>query len=240
MKASINLLGERAAAPEPRDDEGLAPWQVAHALRAGLAVEERDFDRHLPVALRVVSGQYWTPCEVAQRAAQWFDELRVRTVVDIGSGAGKFCVAAALAGNARYVGLEHRLRLVTAARALADVFGVSDRVSFHHATFGDAAPPAADAYYLYNPFGENLFVNGEHLDHDVELTEPRYLRDVAAVEQLLRAAPLGTALLTYNGFGGRLPAGYEQVHVDRALPNILRLWRRGEGTQPGPLQLADD
>ena len=36
----------------------------------------------------------------------------------------------------------------------------------------------------------------------------------------------GTYLLTYNGFGGAVPRTYEQVRVDRDLPNVLRMWRQ--------------
>ena len=59
-----------------------------------------------PKGLRGVSGQHWTQLVVAKRAAEWLDALRIRIVVDIGSGVGKFCVAAALVGHCRFTGLE--------------------------------------------------------------------------------------------------------------------------------------
>jgi SAM-dependent methyltransferase len=187
------------------------------------------FDRFLPRDLRVMSGQYWTPLAVAARAAEWLDQLNVRTVVDIGAGTGKFCVAAALLGHAQFTGLEHRQRLVAAARDLADMFDMNERVAFLHSTFGEAPVPEADAYYMFNPFGENLFAYGERLDEDVELGAARCLRDVGAAQQLLRQAPVGTYLLTYNGFGGELPASYREVRVDRELPSVLRMWRKTDG-----------
>jgi predicted RNA methylase len=188
---------------------------------------DRDFDQFLPSELRCVSGQYWTPLVVAIRAAEWLDELNVRTVVDIGSGAGKFCVAAALSGRAQLViGVEQRARLIAAARDLAHVLDVGERVTFIHGTFGETSLPEADAYYLYNPFGENLFGPAEHLDDDVELGDARYQRDIAAVEKLLREARVGTYLLTYNGFGGEVPSSYRQVRVDLEMPNHLRMWRK--------------
>ena len=91
---------------------------------------------------------------------------------------------------------------------------------------GEGPVPPAEAYYLYNPFGENLFWYGERLDDEVELSEGRFARDVAAAEALFREVPVGTYVLTYNGFGGRLPADYEALRVDRTLPNMLRLWRK--------------
>ena len=86
--------------------------------------------------------------------------------------------------------------------------------------------PRAQAYYFYNPFEENLFEHGYHLDGDVELSEARFQVDIEAAETLLATAPIGTCVLTYNGFGGRIPPGYRQIRVDRELPNLLRLWQR--------------
>jgi SAM-dependent methyltransferase len=146
---------------------------IAAALRRGEPVDDRDFDQLLPAELRTVSSQYWTPLAVAARAAQWFEELGVQRVVDIGSGAGKFCVAAALAGTASYVGLEHRLALVVAARALAKAVAVEDKVEFVHGTPGDLSALRADAYYLFNPFAENWYPVDEQLDAEVELGPER-------------------------------------------------------------------
>jgi hypothetical protein len=182
------------------------------------------FDRLLPADLRAVSSQHWTPLEVAMRAAEWINQLDVRSVVDIGSGAGKFCVAAALTTRATFTGLEQRERLVRAATRLAQTFRVEDQVRFIHGTLGVTALPPADAYYLYNPFGENLLGTSEHLDDEVELGYARYRRDIAAVKAMLLNAPYGTYLITYNGFGGSVPVCYQSVRVDRELPNVLRVW----------------
>jgi SAM-dependent methyltransferase len=205
---------------------GPSPRQVAIALRAGSCPSDRAFDVFLPKELRVVSKEYWTPLAVALQAARWFEEFEVRSVIDIGAGPGKFCVAAALAGNCEFVGLEHRPRLVAVARSIARLFGVDDRVRFIPGALHDTVLPAADAYYLYNPFAENLFGPGNHLADDVELSCDRYLLDIVAAQDIFRRAPVGTLVLTYNGFGGCVPASYEQCRVERALPCELRLWRK--------------
>ena len=64
------------------------------------------------------------------------------------------------------------------------------------------------------------------LEAGAESTDTRFADDVAAAEDLLRRAPAGTWILTYNGFGGRMPAGYELVRVDWKLAGVLRLWRK--------------
>ncbi len=215
---------------------------IAAALRTGHAVEDEDFDHLLPVRLRRASRMFWTPLPVVARVAAWLAEARVGSVVDLGAGAGKFCVAAALMTSCRYTGIEHRARLVAAAGRLARELGVADRVDFVLGRVEPEAPPVAGAhpegagapgssraYYLYNPFGENRFGPSGHLDEEVELGDARYRADVAAVEAILRAARPGTYVVTYNGFGGEVPEGYTPVRVDRTLPNMLEMWVKSAG-----------
>lgn len=199
---------------------------IGDALRRGICPTDRAFDRFLPTGLRRVSRQYWTPLAAALRAAEWLDVTGARTVVDIGSGAGKFCVAAALAGRCSFIGVEHRPHLVDAARRLARTFGVDDRVRFVQRTLDEDDLPQADCYYLYNPYGENLLPPEEHLDAQVELSDERFERDVASTEAALDRAPVGTYVIKYNGFGGNLPPEYDQILIDRNLPNVLRMCRK--------------
>jgi predicted RNA methylase len=179
---------------------------LGDALRAGLSSESDDaFDQFIPYQDQRVSTEYWTPLRVATRAAQWLNYFGARSVVDVGSGVGKFCVAAALSSTCQFTGIEHRPRLVEAARTLANLFEVSDRVSFVQSAMLDIGWPKADAYYLYNPFGENLCSEKFQLDRDVELGLARYQREIAAAERAIEQAARGTFVITYNGFGGRVP-----------------------------------
>jgi hypothetical protein len=200
--------------------------KLGDSLRAGHGADDDEFDQFIPRMDRRVSADYWTPVRVATRAAQWLDYFGARSVVDIGSGVGKFCVAAALGGHCQFTGIEHRTRLVHAAQELARTFEVEDRIDFVSSAMSDAGWPRADAYYLYNPFGENLCQYEYQLDRDVELGIDRYKREIAAAERFIEHAPRGTFLLTYNGFGGRVPDSYEEVAVDRDLPYELRMWRK--------------
>jgi hypothetical protein len=92
------------------------------------------------------------------------------------------------------------------------------------------AAPAGDANYFFNPFGDYWLGADHPLEAGAGLTEPRYPDGVAAAEGLLRRVPVGTWILTYNGFGGRVPGGYELVRVDRELHGVLRLWRKQRDT----------
>lgn len=199
---------------------------VAAAIRAGRPTADRAFDRYLPPELQEVSRHYWTPARVVRRAAAWLREARVRTVVDVGSGAGKFCVAAALVTRCRFVGIEHRAPLVEAARDLAWVFDVDDRVRFVHGGIEAASGLTCDAYYFFNPFGEYAFNSPRFDEPGQAFTSRGQRRDVAAVRTLLAKAPPETFVITYNGFGGTFPAGYEEIDAVTRLPGTLRFWKK--------------
>lgn len=217
----------RSSPPSQLGSSERADWQrVVETLKSHGAPPDEAFDQFLPEPMRRLSRRYWTPLAVVARAAQWLDECNVRTVVDIGSGAGKFCVAAALAGRCHLTGLEHRGQLVAASRELARTFGVNDRTSFIHGALGEVSLPRADAYYLYNPFEENDRPPAERIDASVELGAERSRRDIAAVQSLLASAAAGTYVVVYAGFGGYLPAAYRRIRVDRELRHPLCLWRK--------------
>ncbi len=225
ISAACNELDD-----EPTLVDGIAsgamPARIAEWIQRGKHDIDREFDRYLPVELRVPSRNFWTPICVAARVAAWLDELSIRSLLDIGSGPGKFCVVGALAGSCAYLGIEQRPRLVEVSRTLAELFRVGQRVCFLEGVFGETEAPLVDAYYLYNPFGENLYGAEDHLDNEVELTEERYQRDVAATERMLRDAPVGTVIITYNGFGGMIPTDYLELRRASDLPNVLRLMQR--------------
>jgi SAM-dependent methyltransferase len=202
---------------------------VAAAIRAGRSSANDAFDRLLPNELRSVSRHYWTPLRVVGRAAEWLRETQVRSVIDIGSGAGKFCVAAALLTRCRVTGLEHRASLVSAARDLAGVFDVGDRVTFTHGDLSAAAGLSADCYYFFNPFGDYTFDSPRFADPEVIFSPETQRRDLEAAAALLSRAPLGTFVITYNGYGGTIPPGYEQIDVTARLPGTLRLWKKHGG-----------
>lgn len=209
--------------------------RLTTALRRGEVPRDREFDCFLPDDVRAIAWRFWTPLAVVRRAVDWMDELGLDEAIDLGSGVGKFCIAAALMGAGRFTGIEHRPALVGTAGSLARRFSVEDRVSFSVGSLEPARLPSGPLYYLYNPFGENIAPDHEHFDHSVELSEQRFHREVAAVEAFLDQRPAGTYVLIYNGFGGRMPTGYRSIRADYDLPNVLRLWVRSEPRRVIPL-----
>jgi predicted RNA methylase len=166
---------------------------------------------------------------VARRAAELFRMAGARSVLDVGSGVGKFAlVAAATSAEATFVGVEQRGDLVEVARRAQEELGTRN-ASFTVGDATDMLEGGFQGYYFYNPFGENLFDETERIDHAVELTESRFRRDAMRAERALRSAPRGTAVVTYNGMGGRIPSCYELGASEPFRADWLRLWvKRGD------------
>ncbi|WP_394841804.1 class I SAM-dependent methyltransferase [Pendulispora brunnea] len=200
--------------------------QILQTLRCGGEVEDEDFDAYLPPGPRLASRQYWTPVAVASLAAQWLSRAGARHVLDVGSGCGKLCVVGAIVSELAFVGLEHRLNLVRIARKLAHRFGVDDRATFRHGALVDVPFEEFDALYFYNPFGENVFAEAEHLDTNVALTPERFQDDIRLMEAVLERMPVGSRIVSYHGFGGRIPDAYELTCSERARTGTLRLWTK--------------
>ena len=206
----------------------IADAQAAHAKRAVLA--DDSFDSLYSALIQSVSRTHWTPVTVARRTAELFRDAGARRVLDVGSGAGKFVLTAANAApDVFFVGVEQRHHLIVAARRARRVLRISN-ARFVHGDVTRTSWNGFDGIYFFNPFGENLLADHEWIDDSVELSRARYREDVLRSEHGLRAARLGTVVVTFNGCGGKIPSSYELAHTERMSGASLRLWiKKSEG-----------
>lgn len=192
------------------------------------ALSDADFDRLLPGDACSRASFYWTPLAVAHHAARIFREHGARRVLDVGAGAGKFCVAAAAAQpGMEFVGVERRAPLVQIATSVASLLGLAN-ASFAHDEAFDYTWSGFDGLYFFNPFSENLSPDAEKFDLSSDLSLSRLLREMSAVSEALRQMPLGTVLVSYHGIGAPIPSGYELVRDEPAGTHRLRGWLRTE------------
>jgi hypothetical protein len=230
---------EVGAVHEPEHDQ-LPPEQIKHRMREGRFVGDAVFDAWLPESVRAPSGRYWTQVGVAMRVTRWLSARGAARVLDIGSGAGKFCVVGALSSELSFTGVEQRGHLVAAARELALRFGVETRANFIQGDLDTLDVRDFDALYLYNPFGENIFPACGRLDDTVEVSRKRFQRDTTRMAELLGRMPVDSLLVTYNGCGARIPDSFELVHEKVAGICLLRLWRKARERSSGGYWLELD
>jgi SAM-dependent methyltransferase len=201
--------------------------EVLSMLRIGQPVSDEDFDRIYPEWVRRASGTHWTPIEVARRAVHLLGVDNRTRVLDVGSGAGKFCLVGSLTSPGRFVGVEQRPRLVAAA-ARAARSGRVERVQFIHGEALAIDWRDFDVFYLYGPFYEQVFDIQPAIEEPITRSEQRYHACIAETIEKLSSARAGTRVVTVNGFGAR-PAGYCQVASERMGQHLVQLWRKDDG-----------
>lgn len=195
----------------------------AARLRAGKKVSDKEFDAVYGERERAISFRHWTPVTVACQAARWLTGMGATRILDVGAGVGKFCLVGALTTAAHFSGVERRANLVEIARSAAARFGV-ERTTFAHANIVTFDSDPFDGFYIYNPFQEHLDFDPVPIDHDVELSRDLFATYVASTTAKLIRAPVGTAVVTFNGLGGPIPSQYRRVRTDRLFDAELALW----------------
>jgi len=217
----VNLL--RSVALEAREvTRRAAVDRLLDRLRRGLPVRDTLFDSILPIELRRQSRINWTPVSVARRAAQLLVSRPGARVLDVGSGAGKFCLVGALTTSGRYVGVERRSALAKTAAEIVRSFPDLD-VRYVDGDMADLDWSPYDAIYLFNPFYENMLtLHGGELDRPTGLA--RFNHYVGVVESKLLLLRHATRVVTYHGFGGEFPDCFERVLKEEHESGNLELW----------------
>jgi SAM-dependent methyltransferase len=196
--------------------------EVFRALRSGTQPTDRDFDEVFSEETRKLSSCHWTPVQVAVCAAEMLVTGRGTKVLDVGCGSGKFCLIGAATQDANFAGVDQRHHLLLEGRAIAKNASIRN-AEFIHGNMMDLDWSDYNAFYLYNPFLENICMPAI-IDESVPLRPEFYHRYVEAVQQKLMALPLGTRVVTYHGFGGEMPYGYSMVTNQKIGSDFLKCW----------------
>jgi SAM-dependent methyltransferase len=191
-------------------------------------LDDGRFDDELPATVQHHAAIHFTPVDVARFATGLLVSQSGTRVLDVGSGAGKFClVAASTAPTATFVGVEIRPHLVDISQQLAARHGLRN-VRFIHADAFALDWSVFDAFYFYNPFAEQhhtTFV----MDRSIDLAPANFDRYVAEVQRRLRVARVGTRVVTFHGLGGAMPPGWMRTLSYSVCSGSVELWIRRKG-----------
>lgn len=180
-----------------------------------------NFNSHYPDDVKEAADKHWTRIEVAKKAAAFLATSAEAKVLDIGSGAGKFCLIAAHEHPlTHFYGVEQRQNLVDISKDLAkelqlrNVFFLCDNIC-------NIDFKKYDHFYFYNSFYENV-PGTQKIDYTIKYSEDLYnFYNRYLYKQLAKKQP-GTRLVTYHSFGSEIPAGYEVVQTDYS--DFLKFW----------------
>lgn len=195
---------------------------TAEALARRVAISDEEFDQVFPEEFRERSFLHWTPVAVAMRAAELLAPEPSLRVLDVGAGVGKMCLVGALVTGATWWGIEQDQVLVAAANHAAWALDIDRRTRFVHGDGSRLAWDEFDALYFYNPF--TTLMLAPHASPFVRYATIQ--NTLRRIEQRLASAREGTRVVTYHGFGGKLPAGYTLISREPAGGDVLELWIR--------------
>jgi SAM-dependent methyltransferase len=174
-----------------------------------------------PESIRSLARMHWSPLYITQKVISYLapnDEVKV---LDIGSGAGTFCLAGAFyKPSAAFFGVEQRKNLVEHAEAARKKLGFQN-VQFIHRNFTQLNLYEFDHFYFYNSFFENL--NGaEKIDNEIVYSNELYNYYNIYLYNQLDRMPLGTRVATYCSWCDEIPPCYQlaETHFD----NLLKFW----------------
>ncbi len=182
---------------------------------------DETFNALYPDAIRAVANRHWTPVEIAIKAAAFLNTHIGARILDIGSGAGKFClVAAKHFPYLSFTGIEQRKNLVDLSDSLKKKAGIGN-AEFIHGNIESFDISRFDHFYFYNSFYENL-PGTQKIDLEVPYSNKLYDFYNIVLYRKLDKMPPGTRLVTYHSLGNEVPPGFEVVNADFA--EYLKFW----------------
>jgi SAM-dependent methyltransferase len=182
---------------------------------------EAKFDQLYPLKIQELAKRHWTPLSVARKAAGFLAAENNARILDIGSGVGKFCLAAGYyKPKAFYYGVEQRISLVYKAETARHILRL-ENVSFIHGNFTKLDFRNYDHFYFYNAFYENL-VGTDKIDNSIVYSGELYNYYNRYLYHELDQKPAGTRLATYHSMEDEIPQSYHVVGSE--MDNLLKFW----------------
>lgn len=180
-------------------------------------------NRLFPPGLQKLDELHWSPINVIRQASDFLVQGEAVNVLDIGSGCGKFCLAAGYyQPGAHFYGVEQREWLVNEAVKLSDRLGLNN-VHFMHKNFTQLDLRQYDHFYFFNSFFENLSQE-DKIDDTIDYCDNLYTYYTYYLFKELEQLPAGTRIVTYCSWGEEIPPGYRLKA--RLNEGVLKYWEK--------------
>jgi SAM-dependent methyltransferase len=183
--------------------------------------DDREFHHLYPPVIQRKAIRHWTPLQVSRCVAQFLVTKTGSRVLDIGSGVGKFCLAAGYyEPGGMFYGIEQRKDLHDIAVGIKSELQLKN-VFFIHGNFTQLNLAAYDHFYFFNSFYENLD-GTEKIDTSIQYSSSLYNYYNRYLYKQLEQLPQGTRIATYHSLEDEIPPCYYVVktHFD----NLLKFW----------------
>lgn len=182
---------------------------------------DAQFNQLYPLSIQMLARRHWTQLSVTRSVTNFLAaESNVR-ILDIGSGVGKFCLAAAYYNpDAFYYGVEQRRSLVYNAETARQILHL-ENVSFIHGNFTQLDFRNYDHFYFYNSFYENL-AGTDKIDDSIDYSGELYNYYNHYLFKQLEQKPPGTRLATFHSLEDEIPQSYHEA--GSGFDDLLKFW----------------
>jgi SAM-dependent methyltransferase len=174
-----------------------------------------------PEPIQLLACRHWTPLHITQMVVEFLATHPGVKVLDIGSGAGKFCLAGAYyKPYASFFGVEQRKHLVVHAETAREELGLQN-VHFIHSNITQLDFKQYDHFYFFNSFYENLMTT-DRIDDAVTHSPHLFSYYHRELYKKLEQMPEGTRIATFHCLENKMPAGY--FLIDEKVCTLLKFW----------------
>ena len=182
---------------------------------------DTEFNALYPLPIQALAKYHWTPLSIAQKAAKFLAGEGNARILDIGSGVGKFCLAAAYhTPNALYYGVEQRKSLIDIAEAAKNILQL-ENVLFMHGNFTQLDFTKYDHFYFYNAFYENLD-GTDKIDDSIDYSGELYNYYNRYLFKQLQQKPKGTRICTLCSLENEIPPNFHVIKTE--MNDLLKFW----------------
>lgn len=185
---------------------------------------DSEFDKLLPPLYRSHSQVQWTSVPVARAVASWLQNFHGKRFIDIGSGVGKLCIALRFLSDLKIYGIEQRPHLVQVANEIIKTNNLQD-ITIWEKNLLDLNWQDYDIFYLFNPFQEHVALSPTAvIDNTIPFHRDHYLAYTAKVFEELQKMPRNKVLITFHGYGGKLPKSWALKCSHYIEGGFLSMW----------------
>jgi hypothetical protein len=182
---------------------------------------DAQFDHVYPRRIQQLASRHWTPLSVARKVAAFLAAEKNVKILDIGSGVGKYCLAAGFYHpNASYYGVEQRKDLVAHAENAKTILGLKN-VKFLNGNFTQLNLKKYNHFYFFNSFYENLS-GSPKIDNKIAYSNELFNYYNRYLYRQLEQMPNGTRVATFHSLEEEIPSCYYVVktHFD----GLVKCW----------------
>ena len=191
-------------------------------LQERITAGDDSFDQIYPATIEEIVPFHFSLVAVAQAAAQYLVDREGARILDIGAGAGKFCMVGATCTQGHFTGVEQRAYLVDIAQQLSREYQVSN-TQYIHSNITDIHFQDYIAFFHFNAFFEHKDPSS-YMDTSIAFDKKLYTTYSNYVKAQLAAMPVGTRLATYFSYKEEIPTSYEAV--EKLFGGKLIFWEK--------------